>query len=87
MQKISKAKILKTLEKIFREVFDNEKLKITENTKAIDMEEWDSLNQIKLIISCEKNFSIQLKPREVNALQDVGEMLDHLTKKLSTKRS
>ena len=87
MKKINKVKILKTLEKIFREVFDDEKLKITEKTKATDIEEWDSLNQIKLIISCEKNFSNQLKPREVNALQNVGEMLSHLTKKLSTKRS
>ena len=87
MKKINKVKILKTLEKIFREVFDDEKLKITEKTKATDIEEWDSLNQIKLIISCEKNFSIQLKPREVNTLQNVGEMLSHLTKKLSTKRS
>ena len=55
MKKINKVKILKTLEKIFREVFDDEKLKITEKTKATDIEEWDSLNQIKLIISCEKN--------------------------------
>ena len=50
MKKINKVKILKTLEKIFREVFDDEKLKITEKTKATDIEEWDSLNQIKLII-------------------------------------
>ena len=51
MKKINKVKILKMLEKIFREVFDDEKLKITEKTKATDIEEWDSLNQIKLIIS------------------------------------
>ena len=67
--------------------FDDEKLRITERTKATDIEEWDSLNQIKLIISCEKEFSVQLKPREINNLQNVGQMLDHLTEKLSTKNS
>jgi acyl carrier protein len=87
MKKINKSKILAILENIFREVFDDEKLRITERTKATDIEEWDSLNQIKLIISCEKEFSVQLKPREINNLQNVGQMLDHLTEKLSTKNS
>ncbi|MDP6304628.1 MAG: acyl carrier protein [Alphaproteobacteria bacterium] len=47
------------------------------------MEEWDSLNQIKLIIGCEKAFDIRLKPREINGLQNVGEMVDHLVRHFS----
>ena len=82
MKKINKAKILKTLEKIFREVFDDEKLKITEKTKATDIEEWDSLNQIKLILGCEKAFNIRLRPREINTLKNIGEMVDHIQKLL-----
>lgn len=78
MTSVSTDQVLATLTGVFREVFDEEGLVLTLETTADDIEEWDSLNQIKLIIGCEKAFDIRLKPREINGLQNVGEMVDHL---------
>ena len=83
MTAVSAEQVLATLTQVFREVFDEEGLVLTRETTANDMEEWDSLNQIKLIIGCEKAFDIRLKPREINGLQNVGEMVDHLIRHLN----
>ncbi len=72
--------ILATLTTVFRDVFDDESLVLTRDTTAEDIDEWDSLNQIKLILACEKAFSVKLKPRDINTLANVGEMVDHLAK-------
>ena len=82
MTAVSVDQVLATLTQVFQEVFDEEGLVLTLETTANDMEEWDSLNQIKLIIGCEKAFDIRLKPREINGLQNVGEMVDHLIRHL-----
>lgn len=70
--------ILETLTYVFRDVFDDDAMVLTRETTANDIEEWDSLNQIKLILGCEKAFNLRLKPREINALQDIGTMVDHI---------
>lgn len=72
--------ILAKLTEVFRDVFDEDGLVLTRDTTAEDIEEWDSLNQIKLILACEKAFAIKLKPRDINTLANVGEMVDHLAK-------
>lgn len=71
-------KTLVTLNEVFCDVFDDDSLVLTRETTADDIEEWDSLNQIKLILGCEKAFNLRLKPREINTLQDIGGMVDHI---------
>lgn len=75
--------ILAKLTEVFRDVFDEDGLVLTRDTTAEDIEEWDSLNQIKLILACEKAFAIKLKPRDINTLANVGEMVDHLAKAIN----
>ena len=70
--------ILEKLTVIFRDIFDDNSITLTRDTTANDIEEWDSLNQIKLILECEKVFNLRLKPREINTLQDIGAMVDHI---------
>ena len=70
--------VLATLTEVFRDVFDDEAISLTRETTAEDIEEWDSLNQIKLILACEKAFGLKLKPRDINTLENIGEMVDHL---------
>jgi acyl carrier protein len=70
--------VLEKLTHIFRDVFDDDSLALTRTTTAHDIEEWDSLNQIKLILACEKAFDLRLKPREINTLPDIGAMIDHI---------
>jgi len=75
--------ILEKLTVIFRDIFDDDSLILTRDTTADDIEEWDSLNQIKLILGCEKSFDLRLKPREINTLQDIGSMVDHINELLT----
>ena len=70
--------ILKKLESLFRLIFDDEQIKLTYETTASDIEEWDSLNQIKIILACEKEFLVKLNPREINNFSNIKEMVEHL---------
>ena len=70
--------ILKGLNEVFCDIFDDDDIVLTPETTAEDIEEWDSLNQIKIILACEKKFNVRLNARDINALENVGAMLDHL---------
>ena len=72
--------ILGRLTNVFQDVFDDDSIVLTENSTADEIEEWDSLNQIKIILACEKEFNIKLNARDINTLENVGAMLEHLRK-------
>ena len=76
-----KKQILIKLQNIFRVIFDDDSIKLNSNTTAEDIEEWDSLNQIRIILACEKEFSVKLNPREINDFVNIGEMVEHLFSK------
>jgi acyl carrier protein len=69
-------------QEIFREVFDDEKLEIYDEMQAKDVEGWDSLTHITLIMTIEDTFGVKFTTREVMGFQNVGEMLSCLSKKL-----
>ncbi len=69
------------LQEIFRDIFDDEELIIREDMSANDIEDWDSLAQINLIIAIEKEFKVKFKLDEVSNLKNIGEMLELLSKK------
>lgn len=74
----TKPQVYGTLQDIFRSVFDDDSIELKPQMTSGDISGWDSLNQIKIIIACETAFHIRLKPRELNALENVDEMVDHL---------
>ncbi len=76
-----KKQILIKLQNIFRVIFDDDNIKLNSNTTAEDIDEWDSLNQIRIILACEKEFSVKLNPREINDFVNIGEMVEHLFSK------
>ncbi len=65
---------LNTLKEIMIDVFDNEDLDINENTSADDIEEWDSLSHIRLIVAVERKFGFKLKNSEIESLKNVGDL-------------
>lgn len=67
---------------VFREVFDDEKLELYDEMQAKDVEGWDSLTHITLIMTIEDAFDIKFTTREVMGFQNVGQMLDCLRGKL-----
>ena len=80
---MNKENIFGSVQNIFREVFDEEDLIIGNETNSEDIEEWDSLNHINLVISIEKQFGIRFMTGELQLLKDVGEMIDLLDIKIN----
>ncbi len=78
-------KIKEDLTEIFRDVLDNDSIVLGRETTADDIEEWDSLSQISLLVAIEKEFKIKLDFIEVKQLQNVGDMLDLVEDKVSGK--
>ena len=76
-----KSETLDELKDIFCEYFDDNKLIITSETNANDIEDWDSIAQVGLILSIEKRFAIQFSAGEVEVLQNVGEMVNLINEK------
>ena len=74
--------IMEKVRRIFRDVFDDESLEINDRTNSSDIEDWDSLEHIALIVSMEKEFDLRFDLKEVNKLANVGEMVDLIASKL-----
>jgi acyl carrier protein len=68
---------------VFREVFDDDSINLTTSTTADDVEEWDSLTHMNLVIALELKFKIKFALGELQTLKNVGEMLDLINRKLS----
>ena len=62
------------LQQIFREIFDDQSLVITDQTTAADIEDWDSVMHIALVVAVEKEFAIKFALGELQSLQNVGAM-------------
>jgi acyl carrier protein len=74
------------LQEVFRRVFDDDDLSITHATSAADIDGWDSMAHINLIIAAEKKFGVSFSASEIAALgrrgQNVGSMIQLLTSKI-----
>ena len=68
--------VMDRLEDVFRDVFDDDSIVISERTTAADIEDWDSLEHINLIAAVEKEFGLHFTMKEVSGMKNVGEMLD-----------
>jgi acyl carrier protein len=71
-----------TLNDIFRQVFDDPSIVLKRETTADDIDEWDSLSHINLVIAVETKFNIRFALGELQALKNVGEMADLIEKKI-----
>ena len=78
---MAREEILSQVSKILSDVLDVEDLIITEKTHASDVNEWDSLNHIQLIVAIEKHFKIRFTSREIQSWSNVGEMIDSIEQK------
>lgn len=73
---MEKKEILNQVQEIFRIVLDNDEIVLEDNTTADDIEEWDSLTHIQLVVTIEKHFKIKFTSREILSWQNVGQMID-----------
>jgi acyl carrier protein len=66
------------LQEIFRDIFDDGELIITDSTSADDIEDWDSLAQINLVVAIEKEFGVRFNFAQISQMKDVGEILNQI---------
>ena len=78
---MERAQILNEVNDIFVDTLDNEEIVINDSTQATDIEEWDSLNHIQLVVAIEKHFKIRFTSKEIQSWNNVGEMLDCIQQK------
>jgi acyl carrier protein len=71
---------------IFRDVFNDESLVLRPDLTAADVENWDSLSHIDLIVAIERGFRIKFTTREVTLLKNVGELVDLIRQKQVTRQ-
>ena len=73
--------ILFELEEIFKDVLDLDEIELNEDATADDIDEWDSLSHIQLIVAIQNRFNIKFTAREVKELADIGEMVSCIKSK------
>ena len=73
---MSREEVFERVTDIFRDVFDDDELIISDSTNSEDIEDWDSLEHIQLIVGMEKEFKVKFDIKTVNSLENVGQMVD-----------
>ena len=71
------------LNEVFRDVFDDESITVTDSTTADDIEDWDSLEHINLLAAVEQEFGMKFNMGQVVSMKNVGEMADIIISQLS----
>lgn len=74
-KEMSREEVFETLTQVFQEYFDDDTIILREETTADDIEDWDSLEHINLIVSIEKQFGMKFSMGEVTTMKNVGEMV------------
>ena len=74
--------LLNDLNAIFRDIFEDNSIVLSHETTANDIEEWDSLNHIQLILAIEKFYKFKFTSREILSWKNVGEMCESIHQKL-----
>ena len=78
---MTRENIFEKLQEIFRDIFDDDALVISDSTNSSDIEEWDSLNHINLVVAIEKEIGIKFSFEELATFKDVGAMVDLIFQK------
>ena len=74
--------ILKQVNNIFIDILDNDDIVLTSQITANDIDEWDSLTHVQLVVAVEKHFKIRFTATEIREWKNVGEMFYSVQKKL-----
>lgn len=73
---MEKQDILQAINTIFIDVLDDGNIKLNYETSADDVDDWDSLTHIQLVVAVEKHFKIRFTSQEIQRWKNVGEMID-----------
>lgn len=80
---MTRGEVFEEVRRIFRDNFDDEDLVVVDETNSKDIEDWDSIEHINLVIAMEKKFGLKFDIKEVGKLANVGEMVDLIVSMLA----
>ena len=79
---MTREEVFEKLNDIFRNNFDDDSIELNDETSSADIEDWDSLEQINLVVAIQETFHVKFNIGEVNAMKNVGEMVDFILEKM-----
>ena len=79
---MKREEIFEKLNEIFRNNFDDDEIELKNETSSADIDDWDSLEQINLVVAIQDAFKVNFNIDEVNAMKNVGEMVDFIIEKV-----
>ncbi|WP_150303628.1 acyl carrier protein [Pseudomonas saliphila] len=80
---MTEAEILSALHPIFQDVFDDDDIVIDADTTAEDVEGWDSLAHVNLVVAAEQRFGVKFRTAELESMRNVGHFVALINKKLN----
>ncbi len=78
---MDRALVYERLNRVFRDVFDDDSLCISEKTTAKDIAGWDSLNHIRLMIAVSKSFGVKFSAAQIGSMKNVGDLVALIIRK------
>lgn len=79
---MQKNEIMAEIEEIFRDVLDNDEIELTEETTSADIDEWDSLSHIQLVVAIEKHFKLKFTAAQISGWKNVGAMCQDIAERM-----
>jgi acyl carrier protein len=79
---VDQPQIYTRLTSVFRDVFDEDDLVLTPEITADDVDGWDSLSHIRLVLAVSKSFGVKFSASEIGGLKNVGEFVELIQKKM-----
>lgn len=79
---MKKKEILNQVQEIFRDQLDDENLVLKNQTTAMDVDEWDSLNHLILIVGIEKHFNLKFTSQEIISFKNIGDIVNCIEEKI-----
>lgn len=68
---------------IFEDVMDLDEITLEDDTSAADIEEWDSLSHVRLVIAIERHYKIKFSNAEIEGLKKFGDMIELVLQKVA----
>jgi len=78
---MKRTEILNQTQEIYRDILDDEEIVLNDSTTTDDIEEWDSLTHVQLIVGLEKHFKIKFTAKEMLSWNNIGEMINCIESK------
>lgn len=80
---MNRDEVFAELTDIFRNNFDDDSIELSDDTASTDIEGWDSMEQVNLLVIIQERFKIKFNIEQINAMKNVGEMANYILQKVN----